>query len=305
MSQPTPEEIAAIVAQVLERTNPGAPGGGQDPAIAQFTTPPEQIPPKFSFGGREWNSREEAELAIAGYAQGLEREKARLEGIVQSVPQNANAQYTTGKEAPGWKHSDYLEMLANGKSDEAQMAWMKYKLFGDPNAAADPFQLIALSVRQSLEANKKLQDMELRTAHPEIDWNNTNETRLIDEAVTRSGAPLNTESRNMAISYLQQNGKLRTRAQWEAAFQQTQPQQGMQPYQQETVPLYPQQPNVVPMRPPGPPAMGRPATGAGFDIQAALEKMADPNTPIEEAQRLLTHIQSQTLQEQRYGTGGR
>lgn len=227
----------------------------QDPAAEFLVGGQHQPTQKFTFMGQEFASQQEAEAAIASWIRQTEQEKAELRGAVQAQP-SAPAAPPQQSSPRQWDNDAYFKALANDPL-KAQDMLDRYRMGLDPNAAVSPMEVLRNTVATTMAMQATLQDLTLRTNHPEIDWSNPQVRKAVDEAARQYG---NIEG---GIAVLQRDGKLPTRQSYEAWRSQ---QMGQQPQYQQA----PQNTgavnsfwsqgstNVVPM--PAPPTMNR--TGA-------------------------------------------
>ena len=136
-------------------------------------------------------------------------------------------------------------------------------------------------------SQQQMEALRLQAAHPEIPWNDQRALQMIENAKQVSGG-----SYEGAIAILQRDGHLPTRMQWHAQVSQPVTQQNTAA-QTGTF-----QSNGA-TNPAAPPMVGR-TQGApqsmGIDEDAFLRKLNDPNTSIEEGERMIQAFQARLAQ---------
>lgn len=280
----------------------GNAGQEQDP-LAQFTQGNEQqgAANGVVMFGRQWNSAAEAEQWAAQEFAKQQQEVARLQGMAQAAPsqQHSAQQYETGAEPTGYDRVEALRLFAE-RPDEGLDYMLKAKLFGNAKIPGSAIDLLKNTMLSAATTQRRLEEMELRNAHPEINWQDPNQIKTLSEIRQRYNLPANQAGLEGAIGIAQANGMLPTQAQyyqWRAQQAQQQP-NGYQTTGQQQPTSGTQQygngwqvhngANVT-----APPMMGRPNGGGGpqIDFEAVLEKMNDPATPLDEVNRLRASLE--------------
>lgn len=259
--------------------------------LQQFSNIQPQ-PEEYVFNGQRWPNKEAAEAAYNQHLGKLSAEREELEKRAQQAQaapqQNAASQYVTGREPETYNHATYLSYLGeDGRKAQAYAAQWEIT-----NPTSQYGLLMRALIQKTQAAEAKLTDMEMRQAHPEINWNDPKTRELIEIERRNRGYNSDINGSEATIAMLQRERRLPTPEEYQqrmwAASQQTQ-QQGQPFYSSSNTNLYqmpPQQAQQAPYPNSAPPPFGRGYATASFDENAALAKMQDPDTPIEEVRRI-------------------
>lgn len=245
-------------------------------------------PESFTFLGSTFKTKEECEQAVGQYLRSQDTEKAELKGQVaaaQHVPQKQ--QVVSGKEPEGYDHQKALEMFTQDGRKFIDYT-LKAELFGDPNMKGSAIELIRNYMVESMQTSQKLQEIELKANHPEVNWSDQALVAAIGKVRAEMDLAPNLKGVESAIAIMQTRGQIPLRQQW---AQQQAAQNGEQPQGYQ-----PQMASVVPI---GPPAVHRSGAAPSFDEEAFLMKMSDPSTPLEEKRKMHAALMRVQDQQQR------
>lgn len=234
--------------------------------------------PQIDFLGQKFNSMEDVQQQVAAYIRQKETEIAELKGASSNRPAAPlPTQQPIPQSTPQFDNDAHFRALAQDPRD-AYNKWLKYEMFGDPNASADPIKVLRETAMTTIQLQNQLQVLTLKNDHPEINWTDPKQTELIGQLARQHGP-------EGAIAILQRDGKLPTRQQYEAwktdqmRAMVGQAPQGMPPTQAPAASLWgtsastAQQGNVVPIAPP--PAV--PRSGAAqqpqYDMNAIRARL--------------------------------
>lgn len=163
---------------------------------------------QVEFLGQKFNSMDEAQAQVAAYIRQTEAQLAELRGAATVRPVQQPAAPVTPQQRQTFDNDAHFRQLANNPPD-AYKQWLRYEMFGDPNAQADPVQVLRETALSTIQLRNQLQMLTLKNDHPEINWNDPKQTELIQQLAPQHGP-------EGAIAILQNQGKLPRREQYEA-----------------------------------------------------------------------------------------
>jgi hypothetical protein len=247
-------------------------------------TQPDPSTEELTFLGTKFPNIAAVENAVGSWIRQAETEKAQLQGrVTQASAAPAPQQMTTGREPTDYNHQTFLEKFTNNGPDAMEYA-LKSALFGDAAAKGSVFEMLRQNMLQTQAMGQELAQMKidkLKGDHPEVDWDNPAVVDQINQVRTQQGFAPNQAGIEGALGILQSRGKMHTRQQWQA--QMAAQQSGGGEPQQQFQPQWNRQAPVVPI---GPPSVPRQSASPGLDVNAILEKMADPATSVADAKKL-------------------
>lgn len=161
----------------------------------------------IEFQGQKFESMQQLEATVANYIRQTQAEIEQLKGAA-SVRPAAPPPQPTPQQPQQFDNDAHFKVLASDPRN-AYKQWLRYEMFGDPNAPVDPVQVIRETAITSMQLRSQLQQLQLKNDHPEINWADPKQTEQIAQLAQQHGS-------EGAIAILQREGKLPTRQHYEA-----------------------------------------------------------------------------------------
>jgi hypothetical protein len=264
------------------------PTNQQDP-LAQFSNAPQPTT-EFEFAGTKWPSREAAEAAWNQHVGRLATEKEALEKSAQAFAaqqqQAKPQQFATGAEPEGYNHQKYLSYLGEN-ADEANFYLLEQSI-NNPKSKYGTF--MRNLIQTTMATQSELNRIKLQQAHPEINWNDPKTVEMIESERRTRGFNYDVNGSEATIAMLQRDRKLPTPEEFQQRMWAAQQQQQQAPPPPPQAPgFYPNVYEMPQQAPPvnsAPPVFGKGYSTQTFDVNAALAKMQDPRTSVEESRAI-------------------
>jgi hypothetical protein len=245
------------------------------------------------FNGQKWPNKEAAEAAYNQYMGKLSAEKEELEKRAQAIAsqqQPKPTQYATGQEPVGYQYNKALEFLGQ---DPRQ--FVDYTMMAEIQNPTTPFgRLMQNIVYTTMQTAAAQAETVVRNSHPEINWKDPKVVEMIEQERRARGFNTDVNGAEATIALLQRERKLMTPEEYNARLWAAQ--QGQQPQPAQQPGFYPNvyqmPPAQAPTQQPQPYNAAPPVftkgygTPGGINVEAAIARMHDPDTKIEEVQRI-------------------